>query len=306
MRLFLTGATGFIGSWLLKRLLASGRHQVALLQRPGRRLSRLGLEAEGAEIIQGDLARCEDLKAPLAAFAPDAVIHLAWKGVMNANRDDLDQVDNIGWSVRLVDLAADVGASVFIGVGSQAEYGPKEEPISEETPERPATFYGHAKLSSARMTQYRCRQRGLRFAWARVFSTYGPGDHAGWFHTALIDALLKGEHFPMTPGTQTWDYLYVADAADALMALAESERAEGIFNLASGRSQTIRQVAEMVRDMIDPDGSLGIGEVPFRTQQVLRMEADISRLVEATGWRPVTSLQKGMEKTIEWQRRHAD
>jgi nucleoside-diphosphate-sugar epimerase len=91
--------------------------------------------------------------------------------------------------------------------------------------------------------------------------------------------------------------------------VAETPGAAGVFNLASGRVETIRRIVEMVRDLIDPSLSLGFGEVPYRPDQVMCMQADIRRLVKTTGWRPETSLEAGLQKTVQWfaaQEKHSE
>ena len=115
----------------------------------------------------------------------------------------------------------------------------------------------------------------------------------------LIRALLKGERPALTACEQRWDYLFGPDAADAVWAVARSD-ASGIFNLGAGRAESLRAIVETLRDAIDPKLPLGMGEVPYRPDQVMHLEADISRLTEATGWRPATSLQDGLKQTVAW------
>jgi nucleoside-diphosphate-sugar epimerase len=95
-----------------------------------------------------------------------------------------------------------------------------------------------------------------------------------------------------------WDYLYVGDAVDALSRIATTG-ATGIFNLASGKTVQIGALAKWIRDMIDPQLPLGIGEVPYLPDQVMHLEADISRLRAAIGWRAEMTLEEGLRQTVE-------
>jgi nucleoside-diphosphate-sugar epimerase len=142
----------------------------------------------------------------------------------------------------------------------------------------------------------------MRFAWLRLFSAYGPMDDSGWMIPSLIQQLLRRERPLLTAGTQLWDYLYVADAARAIAQVALTPQASGMFNLGSGRPETIRSVAERIRDAIDPKLPLGLGEVPFRPDQVMHLEADIGRLRATTGWSPEIDLNEGLRRTIAWFR----
>lgn len=109
----------------------------------------------------------------------------------------------------------------------------------------------------------------------------------------------------LTGGDQIWDYVYVQDAIDALCAVLESD-ALGVFNLGSGTPCTLRKFIEEVRDCVDPSLPLGFGEIPYRHDQVMHLEADISRLKSTTGWLPATSLYDGIQKTVNWYKQRAD
>jgi nucleoside-diphosphate-sugar epimerase len=146
------------------------------------------------------------------------------------------------------------------------------------------------------------RQLGLRAAWLRVFSTFGPRDHPDTMVSYLIRTLLAGDRPRLTACEQVWDYLYVEDAAEAVYQVAVTPTAEGVFNLGSGHGVVLREFVEQARDLIDPGLPLGLGEVPYRPDQVMHLEVDVSRLAAAAGWQPTTSTADGLTRTIEWHR----
>jgi nucleoside-diphosphate-sugar epimerase len=187
-------------------------------------------------------------------------------------------------------------------LGSQAEYGPQNRVLHETAPTCPTTSYGLAKLCACVLSRHLAEQTGMRFAWMRIFSTYGPKDHVEWMIPGLVRSLCRRERPALTAGQQQWDYLYVEDAAEAICQVAETPGAEGIFNLGSGQTQSIRRIAEQIRDLIDPGLPLGFGEVPYRGDQVMHLQADIARLTEATGWTPRTPLAEGLARTVEYCR----
>jgi nucleoside-diphosphate-sugar epimerase len=118
----------------------------------------------------------------------------------------------------------------------------------------------------------------------------------------LIEALLQGRSPKLTAGSQLWDYLYVEDAARAIVAVVLEKGASGVFNLGSGQAFSIRSIAERVRDRIDPRLYLDFGAVPYRADQVMHLEADIGRLHDATGWKPEVTIDDGLARTVDWHR----
>lgn len=299
MKVFLTGATGFLGSWVLEQLLDGG-DTVAVLLRDGADTSRITTCQDRAQVIRGDLRDVAAFEPAVRAFAPDAVAHLAWDGVAGAERNAPRQWRNVSAALELLELAARCGAHHWIGVGSQAEYGPCANVISEDTPTRPTTLYGASKLATGQLAQALCGHLGLRFGWLRLFSAYGPRDNPSWMIPSLILALKRGERPAVTRAEQLWDYIHVADAAAAVTAVLRTPGAQGFFNLGSGSAPPLREIIETVRDLVAPGQAVGFGEVPYRPDQVMHLQADIRRLSQATGWRPAMTLDQGLRATVRW------
>lgn len=297
-RIFLTGATGFVGARVAHELLLRG-HELALLLRPGSNHSRIAQLIGQVTVVEGDMSSVADCHDALRAFGPELVIHAAWAGVQPGEREGLRQFDNLGASLALWDLAASLGVHMFVGLGSQAEYGVHPGRIREADPARPDSHYGQAKLATYLCLADRARHDSMRLAWLRLFSAYGPGDDPRWLLPSVIRALLQGDKPSLTGCGQTWDYLFVDDVATAVAATAESGL-EGVFNLGSGIPVALKDVVEQVRDLIDPALPLGIGDLPYRKGQPMVVLADIAALERACGWRPAVPLAEGLQRTIHW------
>jgi nucleoside-diphosphate-sugar epimerase len=296
-RAFVTGASGFIGAAVVRRLLSQG-WDVAVLQRGGSLGQRLhGLEPRLRAIASGG-DNVAGFAAQLREWQPQAVFHLGWAGVGNVHRNDAAlQLGNVQFACELATVCADCGVQHFLGAGSQAEYGPKQVLITESECPNPTTLYGAAKLSACVLTQRICELAGVRHAWLRIFSTYGPGDNPDWLLPGLIRQLLAGQRPSLTACEQTWDYLHVDDAAAAFEAVASSS-ASGIFNLASGVERPLRQIIELVRDLVEPTAELGFGEVPYRPDQVMRMQVSVERLANAARFSPQVDLADGLKQSV--------
>lgn len=303
MKLFVTGASGFVGAALTRIALADG-HELVAPVRPGSPARRLA-DLEGRyQRLDVDLTDQEALAAAVVSHRPDAIVHLAWAGVGNALRFDRLQItENIATVVTLVEAAAQAGTQAFIGVGSQGEYGAGST-MAEDCLPTPTTLYGAAKVAALFLSRQLAVQDGLRHAWLRLFSTYGPDDNDGWLIPMLVQEMLAGRRPKTTQGTQFWDYLYVDDVARGILAAATTPTAEGVFNLGSGEAVQVRAVVETIRDRAAPGMELVFGEIPFRPDQVMHMQADNSRLRAATGWAPQVGIDEGLARTVDWYRAH--
>jgi len=294
-----TGATGFLGAALVARLLASGGRVAVIARQDSPNLKRLPNHPD-LLIVNGAFNDVGAWQEPLTGFPAEVFYHLAWNGVGNKYRNDPMQISNIDPTLETLRLARKLGCERWVGTGSQAEYGPLNRRISENDPPEPTSLYGAAKAATCLLTQVLGKQLGIEPVWARVFSTYGPGDNSGWMLVDVIKQLLNGQCPALTLGEQLWDYLYVDDAADALFAMGKAANLSGVYNLGSGQSQSICSIAEMTRDLINPELPLGFGEIPYRPEQVMHLEANIDKLTRDTGWRPSVSLVSGISNLIEW------
>lgn len=294
MHLLVTGATGHLGSFVVPLLLQQG-HDVAALVRSRSRLSRLRDVQSRITLIRGDLPTVEEA---VRAFQPESVIHLAWSGITRETRNLPEQIyDNVPYALDLLRMARAAGAKSWIGLGSQAEYGPVGDTLRESLPLHPDTAYGVAKVAVSNLTRTLCHLTGIRHVWLRLVATYGPADDERHLIPALIRNLTQGASPALSSGTQLVDYLYAADAAEAIVACALHTEVDGIFNLASGTSVTVGELANMVRDMIAAEVPLVYGAVDDSAED---LKADITRLREAVGWQPRTPLRDGLATTIEW------
>ncbi|MDD1518435.1 NAD-dependent epimerase/dehydratase family protein [Bradyrhizobium sp. DASA03005] len=298
MRIFVTGASGFLGSYLVADLLERG-HEVAVLLRPDRAPWRLQEAIGRLNVIPGALEHLDGLRRPLEAFAPEAVVHMAWRGVAGSDRNGPDQAVNVADTVRLAELAASLGAKIFVGAGSQAEYGPYDRAIREDDIARPTTLYGMAKLGAGSMVLRLCEERELRAAWLRIFSTYGPKDADYWLIPSMIRNLRSGQHMALTVCEQRWGFLHARDAAAAFRIAATHDAARGIFNVGSPDAPPLRETVTKLRDLVDPRASLGFGELAYRPDQVMVLAADVSRML-ALGWKPEVPLDEGLRETVDW------
>ena len=301
MRCLVTGATGFVGAWLVKRLVADG-HRVTVLTRPSSDLWRIEPWLDATTIVHGDLSDIASATEKIKEFSPENVFHLAWSGGnSSAHNFDPNQVyGNVPGSLELMRIAAASGASLFLNLGSCVEYGVYQVPVRETDAVQPTNLYGTAKYAVELLGEKLGPRLGLRFASFRLFWAYGPGDDDARLVPSLYRKLLSGKRHAMTAGEQLWDFLYIEDVIDALVKVATTPEASGIFNLGSGNPVSIRSVAQIVGAHLGREDLLGFGDVPYSSGQIMHLQADTSRLRASTRWQPTVSLQDGLQRTTDW------
>ena len=213
------------------------------------------------------------------------------------------QNKNISYTLDAVKLAKRLGCQVFVGAGSQAEYGrvPEGQKLSAKTPAFPENGYGIAKLAAGQMSRIFCEEVGMRHIWIRILSVYGAWDTEKTMVMSAIDTLLNGGRPVFSPGEQLWDYLYAKDAARALYLAAKSGKSGSIYPLGSGQVRPLKDYIESIRKAANPSGELGIGELPYAQNQVMYLCADIEELTKDTGFVPEYTFEEGICETVAWR-----
>jgi UDP-glucose 4-epimerase len=304
MKYLVTGATGFVGSWLVRRLVADG-HSVAVVTRRASDLWRIRPWLSLLTQIDGDLCRISESSPAILSFAPETVLHLAWTGGNSSKfLNDAAQVyANIPGSMELMRIAAQAGARTFINFGSCVEYGQYSIPVRESDPVLPMNLYGRAKYTVEELGMALAPVLDFRFASMRLFWAYGPADDEARLMPSLIRKMLSGQRHPMTAGEQLWDYIYIEDVIEAVVRVANTPSATGIFNLGSGKPEKLGVVAGQIAALVGEQSLLGLGDIPYGVHQVMHLEADVTKLRTLTGWEPRVDLPSGLLRTVEWYKK---
>jgi len=292
-KLLITGCSGAVGRAIAELALEEGWSVTGLLHKGSSRneaLSRLA----GFQVIEADLSDYAELTAEDIGHA-DAVIHLAWSGTTGEARNDAAlQLKNVEYTLEAIRLAKRIGAGVFVGAGSQAEYGVKNEPLTPFLSVNPETGYGIAKYTAGRLGAMLAENLGIRFNWIRLLSVYGPDDRPGSLISYVIRTFSEGKSPSLTPCTQVWDYLYSRDAAAAFLSCVEKGKNGKTYVIGSGEKRTLKDYVEEIRYMIAPDTEPGFGEKAFYPGQPHYLVADSSAITRDTGWVPKVNFRDGI------------
>lgn len=319
MKVIVTGATSFIGAVTVGRLLMAG-HQVCAVVRPGsrnlghlwecvpedgkNRLQVVPLDMEWIEELgrrlmpeRGGLCKAGQCEAGEMAVW-DCWIQIGWDGAGSDNRMRRDvQQANVRNSLAAVRAASELGCRRFLFTGSQAEYGIHRVAITEETPCDPVSEYGKAKVDFANLAKELCKSRKMEYIHTRIFSVYGPGDHPWSLVNTCLSTWQQGGHMELGECTQQWNFLYIEDAAEAIIRLL-TEGKPGVYNIAGDDTRVLREFIEEMYRLCGSRGSYAYGIRKPNAEGPASLIPDITKLKAETGWRPATSFTEGIYETM--------
>ena len=296
-RVIITGATGAIGTALIHQLIRENVEILVLCREGSKRNVQIPVHplVHTKYCTLDQLAGLEnDMKKKYDVF-----YHFAWDGTTGCAREDMYcQNKNVQYALDAVKVAARFGCNIFIGAGSQAEYGRVEGILRPNTPTNPETGYGIGKLCAGHMTREYAHQLGIHHIWTRILSVYGPNDGMQSMVMSTIHKLKKGEVPQFTKGEQMWDYLYSGDAAQAFYLLGEKGIDGKTYVVGSGTARPLLEYIKEIRDVVAPEAEIALGTIPYTERQVMHLQADITELKNDTGWAVTTDFLSGIKQIV--------
>lgn len=291
-KIMVTGCSGFIGTHLTRRLLESG------FQVTGYDLNASSLTDRNFRLVRGDILDIEKLRESMKDCK--SVFHLAAQTkVPESTKNPLaDFKTNSEGTFNVLSVAKEHDAKVIYSSTSTV-YGAAEMPTKESQQLRPISFYGASKASGDIYCFAFNSTFGLDTIVLRIFNAYGPGNEKG----VMYDLFKKLERDPthldiIGTGLQEKDYIYIDDTVEAFMIAYEKGVSGEAYNVGSGISTTVNEIAEIIFDTLDTypkatyTGESWIGDIESSLP-------DISKL-KKLGWNPEFSIKDGIEKLYEW------
>ena len=309
-RVLVTGADGFIGSHLVELLVREGAQVTALSLYNSFNdwgwLETLGCLGE-VEVVTGDV-RDPHLCLALARKA-EAVFHLAALiPIPYSYRAPSSFVDtNVTGTLNMCQAALSAGVERMVQVSTSEVYGTaRYVPIDEAHPLQPQSPYSATKIGADSIAISFQRSFGLPVAIARPFNTYGPRQSARAVIPTIISQMASGKEAIELGETETTrDFTFVEDTARGMLAVAEMEGGAGdVFNIGSNREISIGALFETIAELMGSAARIAVSGERKRPEnsEVYRLWCNNEKLAAATGFRPATTLEEGLRRTIEWFR----
>ena len=294
-KIIVTGATGCVGSAIVRRALAQGKEVTCIVHEGSKRLANLPQDSR-VKIVECNLSNYSSLQI---SGEYDAFIHMSWEKTFGASRDDAEvQMRNIQYTLDACHLARRCGCKVFVGAGSQAEYGVQTVDLTPDLHVNPESGYGIAKYAAGKLSAMLCKSLGIRQNWVRILSVYGPNDGENTLISYVIREMKAGRSPELTKCEQMWDYLYADDAADAILAIVENGMDGKVYPLGSGKGRKLSDYIEDIRNIVNPIISVKYGAKDYYPHQPMHLVADLQQLTADTGWKPQRNFVDGVREML--------
>lgn len=308
MRALVTGAGGFVGANLVRALLVAG-HDVTAWVRPDGSEWRLDDVAGDLTVAEVELLDPEAIRRGVHAARPDWIFHLAAHGAYSWQRDaERIMQTNLVSTVHLLAAAQEHGFSAFVHAGSSSEYGFADHAPLETELAQPNSDYAVMKAAATMHGRFVAQRDDVHVVTLRLYSIYGPWEEPGRLMPTLVARGLDGELPPLVSPDTPRDFVTVRDADRAFLLAAErTDVGRGaVYNIASGRQTTLREVVEAARTELRIDAEPQWGTEPQRAWDATVWVGDASRAKAELGWEAEDDLATGFATLSDWMRGRTD
>ena len=291
-----TGASGFIGKALTKRLLEAG-YQVYAVVRGFNSLENICTENLTAVVC--DFSHYSELSEKIDDDI-DVFVHMAWAGVSGAASKDLSvQAENILASVTAIQQANLLGVKKFLFAGSSYQY--RMEPVLKNGEKYflPKNIYGAAKTAATRLLYAGALENGIEFNSVLFTNVFGVGDRSKRSTNSMLSQLLAGEALNLISGERLHDWTYIDDAVEGILTVLEKGIDGTSYYIGSRKLKTFQNIITQVRDIVAPTVELRFGH--YEDEAFIDyLQIDLERLYRDTGFACQTDFDESIRKTAAW------
>lgn len=297
-----TGANGFIGKTLVNALLENDYRVVALDIRFDDML------------VNDERVTCVNvMNKEVAALAEEiphqeyrCFFHLAWAGTSGPARADYAvQLNNVKLACDYIKLCSEIGCKRVVYASSINEMETYEYLQSDDIEPAGGYIYGTGKLAAHLMGETVAKLNGIEFIPVIITNIYGVGEKSARMIYTSINKLVHKEHCSFTAGSQTYDFIYITDAINSIIAVAEKGKAFNRYYIGSGEPKPLREFLLEMRDIVDPEAELGLGDIPFKGVDISYDQFDLRKVERDTGYKNEVPFAEGIRMTADYIRGEA-
>ena len=293
LNILVTGATGFIGSNLIKKLSNSGHNLLCL----ARTKEKFFLK-KNIKWLESDLSSPSSYIDEVKDFKPNVVIHLSWQDIpdfsLSKSRLNLNQ------SIDFLSFVIDLGSCQKILVsGSCFEYSNAKGICRETDYNFPSSYFSWAKLSLYSWLSINCAEKEIEFTWMRIFYVYGPGQRSNSLIPTILSSLKNKSRPNIKNYSNANDYIFIDDVIDSFCMCIENKLSSGIINIGSGYSVSVLEIFKYAESIILESDVFSSEIVNNKNLSNLNVDfwADIAKAKKEINWTPKTEIEVGLNKT---------
>jgi len=304
-RILITGATGFVGSHLTRRLTQEGL-EVGIIKRKNSNIWRIKDLLNKIVAYDIDLQDSQGASKVVSLFRPDVIYHLATYYAVEHKSEEISLMfnTNVLGTVNLLEASKNSKVKLFVNTSSCFVYKVSKGKLKENSVLEPLNLYALTKIQAEEACGFYAEKYGLKTTTFRIFSPYGPADHERRLIPYVIKSFLAGEKPEMTTGKQKWDFVYVDDIVDAylkLLLVLNLLKNHEIFNIGTGDPVSVREVVYKIKEIVGTNIEPFWGVIPHRKNEVWFICAEVTKAKKILKWQPKTDiLKEGLKHTVEW------
>lgn len=297
-RAIVTGANGFVGSALVKKLVEERIEVLAIdLSFERQRFEDNALIKK----IKLSIENISQLKNSIVKDYYDVFYHFAWVGSAGPLRmDEGIQVKNAMWTVDCLKIAKELGCKKFVCAGTIMEYEVHAAMYAQDSKPGLPYIYGVGKVLAHELCKPIANAIGIDLVWSYITNAYGVGENSPRFINTTLRKMNNNERLEFTSGTQNYDFIYIDDVANAFYLLGEKGKANRGYIIGSGQAKPLKEFILEMTKANSPDNPPHFGDVPFTGVNISLETFDITPIIEDCGFKPKVSFVEGTKKTMDW------
>lgn len=295
-KVLVTGANGFLGSLLIRKLAEEGCEVIAA-DMPGCNSNI----PENIRFAAFDMRDFASLKNAVTDNDIDTIYHMAWCGSSGPARADYKlQLDNAKYTCDAVKTAASMGIKRFVGAGTLAQIDCMAYIGENGSTPNAVSCYGTAKIAAQYMSKAEANACQIEHVWCIISNTYGVGNTTMNFVNMASKKMLSGERAAFTAGEQNYDFVYITDTIKGLYLCGKKGKPNCSYYIGSGSARPLKEYIVAIRDAIDPKIPLYLGEISFNGTPLPIEKFRIDDISSDTGYVPEVDFADGIKLTISW------
>jgi len=294
-----TGANGFVGSWLCRELTANHAEVYAVVKDENENIDNI-IDLPGLHIVYCELSQIMDLPQKIPVRDIDVFYHMAWVGVSGPLGSDYNvQLENVRYSCDAVSACHEMCCPRFIFSSSIMEYECAKA-LQTINPVHIKHMYSVAKIAANYMAKLLAFSLNIEYISAIISNTYGPGENSPRLINTTLRKMLKGEKTSFTAATQMYDFIYIEDTVKAFYKIGLLGHANKSYYIGTISPKPLKDFLMEIHSCMDAQHALGLGEITFKGVSLSYDEFNIYELRDDTQFTPETDFKQGIIQTAEW------